>query len=560
MFGIALLLGVIYAYIFHKHIDINITILTVLVPIVNLSFVLLGSSKHVETAIMALKLTYMNGCFFLLFAMFLVFSICGVPLKPWIRATLMTVSGAVYATALTIGYSDIFYVGAPNIAFANGAAYLVDKHYGFMHTVFYVIVALYYLATITILIYSFIKKKQVSRSILILIVITLTISMIGFFGGRLFFKQFELLPLTNNIGITLYLIIASRLRMYDVSDSVIDSLVQKGETGFISFDSKLRYLGSNETAKKMIPELENLKIDHRISDKEMGEKLDSWIEEFKGDETHNKQYVNRNDRTYLITINKLQINHLFHHHHGYQFFITDDTANQQYIRLINSYNEELEEEVINKTRHILDMQDKLVLGMATMVEGRDNSTGGHIKRTSDCIRILVEEIKKNNIFNLDEKFCNNLIKAAPMHDLGKIAVDDAILRKPGRFTPEEFAQMKKHAPEGARIVKRILEGIDDVDFMNLAVNVAHYHHERWDGSGYPEGLKGEEIPLEARIMAIADVYDALVSKRVYKDSMSFEEANNIIMEGMGKHFDKKLEPYYVSARSKLEEYYSKIDC
>ena len=131
-----------------------------------------------------------------------------------------------------------------------------------------------------------------------------------------------------------------------------------------------------------------------------------------------------------------------------------------------------------------------------------------------------------------------MIKAAPMHDLGKIAVDDAILRKPGRFTPEEFEKMKAHAAEGARIVHEILKGTDDEDFQRIAENVAHYHHERWDGSGYPDGLKGEEIPLEARIMAIADVYDALVSKRVYKESMSFEKADAIIMEGMGTQFDK----------------------
>ena len=145
-----------------------------------------------------------------------------------------------------------------------------------------------------------------------------------------------------------------------------------------------------------------------------------------------------------------------------------------------------------------------------------------------------------------------------MHDLGKITVDDAVLRKPGRFTPEEFEQMKKHAPEGARIVKQILEGTDNVEFMNIAVNVAHYHHERMDGSGYPEGLKGEEIPFEARIMAIVDVYDALVSKRVYKDSMSFEQADQIIIESMGKHFDKALEPYYIKARPKFENYYKSI--
>ena len=162
-------------------------------------------------------------------------------------------------------------------------------------------------------------------------------------------------------------------------------------------------------------------------------------------------------------------------------------------------------------------------------------------------------------YTLTEEFCHDLVKAAPMHDLGKIAVDDAILRKPGRFTPDEFEVMKSHAAEGARIVHEILKGTADQKFHLIAENVAHYHHERWDGSGYPEGLKGEEIPLEARIMAIADVYDALVSKRVYKDSMTFEQADSIILEGMGKHFDKNLERFYVSARTKIEEYYSKTE-
>ena len=119
--------------------------------------------------------------------------------------------------------------------------------------------------------------------------------------------------------------------------------------------------------------------------------------------------------------------------------------------------------------------------------------------------------------------------------------------------------MKTHAAEGARIVHEILKNTDDNDFRVIAENVAHYHHERWDGSGYPEGLKGGKIPLEARIMAIADVYDALVSKRVYKEKMSYEKANEIIMEGMGKHFDAKLKPYYVAARPKLEKYYSSIE-
>ena len=135
------------------------------------------------------------------------------------------------------------------------------------------------------------------------------------------------------------------------------------------------------------------------------------------------------------------------------------------------------------------------------------------------------------------------------------SIDDIILRKPGKFTPEEYNVMKCHSEEGARIVRDILHDGEDEYFEQIAVNVAHYHHEKWNGLGYPNGLKGEEIPLEARIMAIADVYDALVSKRVYKDEFSFEEANRIILENMGTHFDPNLEKYYLHAREKIEQFY-----
>ena len=201
------------------------------------------------------------------------------------------------------------------------------------------------------------------------------------------------------------------------------------------------------------------------------------------------------------------------------------------------------------------LQDKLVLGMATMVEGRDNSTGGHIKRTSNIVRFLVEEMAKDPALDINTTFYQSLIKSAPMHDLGKITVDDAILRKPGKFTPEEYQAMKTHSPEGAKILTEILKDVTDKNLEAVAINVAHYHHERWDGKGYPEGLKGEEIPLEARIMAVADVYDALVSKRVYKDEFSFDDAYNIIMENMGKQFDPGLEKYFARAREKIENYY-----
>ena len=238
----------------------------------------------------------------------------------------------------------------------------------------------------------------------------------------------------------------------------------------------------------------------------------------------------------------------------YQRYVYADSA-EKLVVMQKNYNDDLQKEVELKTERILALHNQLILGIAMMIEGRDNSTGGHIRRTSKAIEILIEEIRKDDDFALTDEFCNNLIKAAPMHDLGKITISDAILCKPGKFTPEEYEVMKTHAAQGAKILHNILAESEDVKFRELAENVAHYHHEHFDGTGYPCGLKGEEIPLEARIMAVVDVYDALVSKRTYKERYSFDKANEIIVSLMGSQFDPRLKKYYQKARTKLESYY-----
>jgi putative two-component system response regulator len=238
--------------------------------------------------------------------------------------------------------------------------------------------------------------------------------------------------------------------------------------------------------------------------------------------------------------------------------LRDVTSQQKYVENLEGNRHDLELEVEAKTQKIIHIQDSIITGIASMVESRDNSTGDHIRRTSEGIRIFIEQLKKHPDYeDMTENFCLNVIKAAPMHDLGKIAVDDAILRKPGKFTDEEYEKMKQHPAEGAKVIHKILLHTDDESFKSVAENVAHYHHERWDGKGYPEGLAGERIPLEARIMAVADVYDALVSKRVYKEAFDFDKANAIILEGMGSQFDPSLKEVYEKARPRLEAFYQK---
>lgn len=220
----------------------------------------------------------------------------------------------------------------------------------------------------------------------------------------------------------------------------------------------------------------------------------------------------------------------------------------------NSMTQSLEE----KSQRIVRIQNSIIRGMAVMVESRDNSTGGHINRTSECVRVFVDKMKKDGRFNITDSFEKAIVKAAPMHDLGKIAVDDAVLRKPGKFTDEEFENMKKHAAEGARIVAEVLKESDDEQFKQIAINIAHFHHEKWNGTGYPTKISGTDIPYEARIMALADVFDALVSKRCYKERMDYDKAFSIIEESLGQHFDPELGAFFISCRPELEELYNNL--
>ena len=557
MLAFSLVLSIAYIFLWRKHFDVHITLVYALIPVANLGYLLYSKAESYEAALMAQKIIYIGGCYLLLIIMLIVFSLCHIKLHSLVKVGFMTLSTLVYISVLSIGNSEIFYKKPIIFYTVNGIPNL-DKKYGFMHTVFTTMVIGYFALGLIAIIYSLIKKNQVSRRNIYFLFISEAVSIFAYFLGKITNSNVDLVPLSYVCAQLMYLLIINRISLYDVTDAAIDSMVQEGDKGFVSVDFKYRYLGSNHTAREIIPSLKDLTVDKSIKNNStVKDTLIRWLDVFRSDNSRSQFYYEKDDKIYLISISFLFDGHK---NRGYHLFITDDTQNQQYIKLIDTFNDELIHEVQEKTAQILEMHDKMILAMATLVESRDNSTGGHIKRTSTAVRILTDEMKKDHFMGLTDQFYRNVTKAAPMHDLGKIAVDDAILRKPGKLTDEEYAVMKSHAAEGAKIVHEILKDTEDNDFHLIAENVAHYHHERYDGSGYPDGLKGDNIPIEARITAIADVYDVLVSKRVYKEKVSFSEASQIILNGMGTQFDKRLEPYFVKARPKLEEYYSSIEC
>lgn len=201
----------------------------------------------------------------------------------------------------------------------------------------------------------------------------------------------------------------------------------------------------------------------------------------------------------------------------------------------------LASEVNKRTAEVMAIQDVTINAMASLAETRDNETGNHIRRTQHYVRLLAEKLRFNPRFAHflnDDKTIELLFKSAPLHDIGKVGIPDRILLKPGRFEPEEFEIMKTHTTLGRDAILQAETDLGiEMPFLKYAKEIAYGHQEKWDGSGYPEGLSGDDIPISARLMAVADVYDALISRRVYKAPMPHEKAVEIIKEGKGTHFD-----------------------
>jgi len=207
----------------------------------------------------------------------------------------------------------------------------------------------------------------------------------------------------------------------------------------------------------------------------------------------------------------------------------------------------------NTTAELVETQDVTIFALAYQAELRDQQTGKHLERTALYVRILAEELARQARFRayLSPAYIADLVKSAPLHDIGKVGIADSILLKPGKLTAEEMEQMKRHCEYGARVLQRAEEKLEFQSFLAIAIQLTLYHHEKWDGSGYPHGVAGEAIPLSGRIMALADNYDALRTSRVYKPSFSHEVCRAMIVEAGGKHFDPQLVEAFLSVEAEF---------
>ena len=533
----------------------NYLMMFLMTLISNFGYAMSVYANSLESAIAGNTISYIGSIFTILFMLVVVVDMCGrrffFPLRIGLLIYALIISIIVASTKET----NLFFKNS-EISTLHGLTVIVYQSGPAL--IFYIIyLAAINIAAMAVVLNSIFTKKRVSRRTLYTLLAMLVFGTLTYIIPLSLGIELNFMPYTYILMELFFIVFSIRVNTYDLQLNLINVFKTRGGYGYIAFDNKAHFLGCDDFAMNLFPELNKIPIDFSIPSvcTDVIEKLHYKDENWNWKDHCNQDFrITCNDRSAICTIHRISAKGK---KLGFLFELRDDTEQHNYITGLNLYNKELTKLIEEKTHQVIIMQESIIKGMATMVESRDNSTGGHILRTSDCIKIFADELLKHpEIRACTPIFCSNVIKAAPMHDLGKIAVDDSILRKPGKYTEDEYGKMKDHAAKGAVIVKKVLDEIEDIDFKNIAINVAHYHHEKWDGTGYPEHLKETEIPLEARIMALADVFDALVSKRCYKEAKSFDEAFEIIKNDLGRHFDPQIGEIFIQCRPQLEAYYT----
>ncbi len=537
----------------YENIDIYYWTVAVLIPVVILGYWLKTQVTTTEGAVLAFSFIYIDCTVLLTVMLFSIIRFMRITPPSWVKVLAYLLAIVHLAMIWLCIDNNLYYKSIRLVDTGQGiATKMTDGPLKIFHWIYLAIML--FIICITIVV-AFIKKGTYSRRILYIYATLTLVGLIMYLVETIVDVNFSMLPLVYVIADVIIAIDYDRSHTHDLSGLISNQQKYYGNKGYIAFDMDGCYLSCNDKMIEILPELSHQIVDEKL---EEGSRLEELfyplIEMLRNGQVARKFYQD-GDIIYkcegvLFSVRKDGRNQ------GYLFDIQDATEEQRMLQLTQDYNKTLNEEVEKKTQNIKNIQEEVVLGLANMVENRDNNTGGHVKRTSDIIKYIVQEIINQDVFDIDEQFAEDIVRAAPMHDLGKITIDSSILQKPGRFTEEEFAIMKTHSAKSGEIVNIILRNVEEKHFVDVAFNVARYHHERWDGNGYPDGLMGEMIPLEARIMAVADVYDALVSKRCYKEAMSFEKAREIMVAGMGTQFDPNMLTVFLGCREKLEEYYS----
>lgn len=503
-------------------------VISTLINFVGYLFELQSANK--ETALIAVKFIYLGKPFIALSMTLFVMEYCKVKIPRIITYILICIHVGIMFLVFTCEHHNLYY-SKIDYTYDGVFPHLVFRH-GIIYN-FYAMLMFFYIVCILIVCFKqylkmddVIEKKQITY--------LLAMSVVTMAGYIVFLAKltygYDTTILGYLIGTILLLLSIFRYNLFDTLSLAKDTVIDNFADGLIVLDKTDKLIYYNVPAKTIYPQLSSKECMNAVCDIK------------KHCEDSQKIYLNKS--IYSVTGSDIVYNNNLC---GKMYVISDVTDSY-------NYTVRLQRDVSEKTREIVNIQHSVIASFANMIEARDGVTGLHIKRTSAYVEIIVNELKKSSDYKdiLTDEYASKIIDAAPLHDIGKISIPDDILRKPGKLTDEEFDVIKTHPGMGAEIIEETLTEVEGNEYLCIARDMAHYHHEKWNGTGYPCGLKGEEIPLCARIMAIADVYDALRSKRSYKEGFSKEKSRNIILESSGSHFDPKIVDAFLANIQEIE--------
>ena len=537
----------------YENINIYDWTIVLIIPIVVLGYWLKSRVTTTEAAEMAFCFIYFDSTIMLMVTIFAMLHSFGVRVKAWMKILGYGAAlGHMFVVWMSFGTTMYYSTMEVTRTAAGSVTKMTSGPLKIIHVIY---LAAVLIIIVGIILSALIRPNNHSRRILLNYSVVASLLVVIYAVEMLIDVDFTMLPYLYVVAQIIIVVNYDHAHMYDISSIISRQQKYFSKRGYVALDLHQRFMSCNEKAMTFLPFLQHQRMDEFFPKEQTF--FAEMIAQYKEDGKDSKKFK-IDEMTCICEVSEISLRR-DGKVQGYLFDIRDATEEQKAFDVMTSYNETLHEEVEKKTENIIDIQRKITLGMANIIENRDNNTGGHVKRTSDVIGIIVEEIQKEGTIALDEQKAMDIVRAAPMHDLGKITIDSTILCKPGKLTDEEYAIMKTHAAKSGEMVHILLDGVEEQHFVDTAFNIARFHHERWDGRGYPEGLVGSMTPLEARIMAIADVYDALVSERCYKKPMSFEKAREIMLEGMGTQFDPNLKRVFTNCCEQLEEYYRKAN-
>ncbi len=500
-------------------------------------------AKTQELAMQSVKMTYI-GKPFVVFTMYVfVMEYCGVGVKKSRRNFFYAICVAIAGLVYTNEYHHLFY---SSVSYTNDGLFphLVLKH-GIFYNLYSIILLYYFVG----MVYVCARKYRQDDSEIIRKQVSVLMVMVLFSSGCLALFLFNLTngydttALAYIVAVFLFERLMRKYKLFDTLTLAKEEAVEHMTNGLIVVNVYGDMVYSNDEADRVL-----------LYIRKHGNKGIEYLEELANNSKYmfvdecsqedGNKHADSEKCVYELTMHEIFRNE---NSYGKMLLITEITDSYY-------YTERLQNELKKKTREVISIQRDIIGSFASMIEARDGITGLHIKNTANLVKVLVYVMKNNPKYSgiITDEYAQMTAAAAHLHDIGKIAIPDRILQKEGKLTDEEFAIMKTHPVEGAKILENTIKGLESDAYYQIAHDMVLYHHEKYDGSGYPTGISGENIPLTARIMAVADVYDALRSKRHYKDGFSKEKSMAIMEESKGTHFDADIVTIFLEHIDEME--------